>query len=198
MCAIAITNGYATLQEAKDYSSITSTDATDDGVLEDLIETASRFIDTQTLRTFYARTETRSFDVPEGRKLTLDDDLISITTLTNGDDEVLTTSDYILEPANVTPKYAIQLKQSSTKRWELDSDGNSEQVITVAGSWGWAASVPDQIKTACLEIFKTAHGRRKGKNIDGVARVTAAGVVITPRDVSGLAKGIINSFRKYI
>jgi hypothetical protein len=195
---MAITNGYATLQEAKDYSSITSTDATDDGVLEDLIETASRFIDSQTVRTFYARTETRSFDVPDGRKLTLDDDLISITTLTNGDAEVLTTSDYILLPNNVTPKYAIQLKQSSTKRWEPDSNNNTVQVITVAGSWGWAASVPDQIKTACLEIFKSAEGRRLGKNIDGVARITAAGVVITPRDISALARGIINSFRNYI
>lgn len=192
---MAITNGYATLQEYKDYADITSTDATDDGALEDLIETASRFIDTQTLRTFYARTETRSFNVPDGRKLTLDDDLISITTLTNGDDEVLTTSDYILEPANETPKFAITLKQSSTKRWELDSDSNSEQVIDVAGSWGWAASVPDQIKTACLEIAKSADGRRLGKNVGGIARVTAAGIVITPQDVSGVAKGIINSFR---
>lgn len=195
---MAITNGYATLQEAKDYASITSTDATDDGVLEDLIEMASRFIDTQTLRTFYARTETRSFNVPNGRKLTLDDDLISITTLTNGDDEVLTTSDYILLPNNATPKFAIQLKQSSTKKWELDSDSNSEQVITVAGSWGWAASVPDQIKTAALEIFKSANGRRKGKNVGGIARVTAAGIVITPQDITGVAKGIINSFRKRI
>ncbi|KKL66442.1 hypothetical protein LCGC14_2144920 [marine sediment metagenome] len=195
---MAISNGYATLQEYKDYADITSTDATDDGALEDLIETASRFIDTQTLRTFYARTETRRFDVPNGRTLTLDDDLISITTLTNGDNEVLTTSDYILEPANVTPKFAIILKQSSTKRWELDSNSNSEQVIDVAGSWGWAATVPDQIKTATLEIAKSADGRRLGKNVGGIARVTAAGIVITPQDVSGVAKGIINSFRKRI
>lgn len=195
---MAISNGYASLQEAKDYAGIKSTDTTDDGVLEDLIEMASRFIDTQTLRTFYARTETRKFDVPNGRTLTFDDDLISITTLTNGDDEELTTSDYILVPANITPKYAIRLKQSSTKRWALDSNSNSEQVIDVAGSWGWAATVPDQIKTACLEIFKSANGRRKGKNIGGIARVTAAGIVITPQDISGVAKGIINSFRKRI
>ena len=195
---MAITNGYSTLQEFKDYANITSTDATDDAVLEDFVETASRFIDTETLRTFYARTETRSFDVPSGRQLTVDDDLISITTLTNGDADVITSADYILLPANETPKFAIELKQSSTKIWALDSDGNSEQVITVAGSWGWASSVPDQIKTACLEIAKSAEGRRVGKNMGGVARVTAAGVVITPRDVSSLAKGIIASFRKRI
>jgi len=193
---MAITNGYATLAEFKSYAKISSTDADDDTVLEDLIETASRFIDRKTIRTFYARTETRSFNVPRGRTLKTDDDLISITTLTNGDATVLTTSDYILEPANETPKYAITLKQSSTNIWEHDSDGNTEHVITVLGSWGWDSSVPDDIKTACLEIAKSSNGRRKGKNVGGVARVTAMGVVITPQDITGVAKGIINSFRK--
>lgn len=195
---MSITNGYATLQEALDYAGIKSTDATDDTVLEDLIESASRFIDTETLRTFYARTETRSYDVPTGRTLKLDDDLISITTLTNGDNTVLTTSDYFLVPANDSPKYAITLKQSSTKIWALDSNSNSEQVIDVLGSWGWASSVPKQINTVCLEIFKNAEGRRTGRNIGGVARVTGAGVVISPANVSRMAMGIINGFRKRI
>lgn len=192
---MAINNGYATLQEYKDYADITSTNSTDDGALEDLIENASRTIDTETGRTFYARTETRSFDVPRGRTLRMDDDLISITTLTNGEGTVLTTSDYILKPANETPKYAIVLKQSSTNIWEGGSTGNTEQVITVLGSWGWASSVPDNIKTATLELTKVADGRRLGKNVGGITQVTASGIVITPQGIPSSVRGVINTWK---
>lgn len=193
---MAIDNGYASLQEYKDYTDITSSNLTDDGALEDLIEAASRFIDRKTARTFYARTETRSFDVPRGRTLIMDDDLISITTLTNGDTTVLTTSDYFLKPANETPKYAIVIKQSSTNIWEQDSSGNTEQVITVSGSWGWASSVPDDIKVAILEITKAMDARRLGKNMGVMATVSAGGIVVTPRDVSEFVWGLINSWKK--
>ena len=71
---MAITNGYATLPEFKAWVDITSADAPDDGVIEDIIETASRHIDNTTGRTFYARTETRYYDVPDGRQIDLDDD----------------------------------------------------------------------------------------------------------------------------
>ena len=48
---MAITNGYATLNELKGYLSIS--DSTDDTLLEDLIEAASRSIDRIANRRFY-------------------------------------------------------------------------------------------------------------------------------------------------
>ena len=77
---MAIINGYATLAEFKALLGITSTNATDDSIIEDCIEAASRYIDGKTRRTFYARTETRYFSVPDGgeRQLDLDDDLLTI------------------------------------------------------------------------------------------------------------------------
>ena len=50
---------YASITDFKSYARITSTDTTDDGVIGDILESASKLIDTETRRTFYARVETR-------------------------------------------------------------------------------------------------------------------------------------------
>jgi hypothetical protein len=194
---MAITNGYATLAEYKAYASIDSTDATDDGVIEDLIESASRYIDAQTGRTFYARTETRYFSVPGSRELRFDDDLLTITTLTNGNGTTIASTEYYFLPRNVSPKYALKLKEGSSTAWYPDSDSNYEYVISIAGTWGYTATRPDDISAACMEITKASYGRRKGQNMQGVARVTAAGVVITPQDIPASAMAIIKRYRKY-
>jgi hypothetical protein len=69
--------------------------ADDDGYIERLITRAGAFIDDQTGRQFVAATETRYYDptdeeVVDGRFLYLDKDLVSVTTLTNGDGDELT------------------------------------------------------------------------------------------------------------
>jgi hypothetical protein len=193
---MGITNGYATLQEYKDYSDITSSDSTDDAVVEDVITSASRFLDSMTNRTFYARTETRLFDVPGSRKLRLDDDLLTISTLTNGDGTVLTTSDYRLLPANVSPKYAIKLLDTSAVFWEADSSGGYEVAISVLGTWGYVATTPFDVHQACLEIAKSANGRRFGSNDDNAVKVTPAGVVISPRDIGVFASRVIAKYQE--
>lgn len=197
---MAITNGYTTLQNIKDLLNPLgmATNTTDDSVIERLVEGASRLIDTMTGRTFYARTETRLFDVPSGVTLFLDDDLISVSTLTNGDTTVLTTSDYRLLPANTSPKFAIKLKESSTYSWEGTSAGNNEAVISVAGSWGWSASVVNDIRMACEMIVNNVYRNRYGTNTQGAAQVTGAGVIITPQDVPSSARVIIESYRRVV
>jgi hypothetical protein len=150
---MTITNGYVTLAEFKANLRIDSTDVADDSVIERIIEGASRVIDNETRRTFYARTATNKYDVPETGTLYIDDDdLLTITTLTNGDAEVLTTTDYILLPNNSSPKYAIRFKDASTKTWEADSSGNTEQIITIAGTWGYSSTAPLDIKECCMQI----------------------------------------------
>ena len=189
---------YATIAEFKAFASITSTDATDDTVITDILDSVSRFIDNHTRRTFYARTETRYFDVPVGSILDLDDDLLTITTLTNGDTTVLSSStDYILLPNNEYPKYAVKLKTSSTNVWEQDSSGNSEKAITILGTWGWAASCPTDIKEACLEIATSYYHRRFGENMSSETIITPTGVVITPKDIPASARSILDKYLRY-
>ena len=196
---MAITNGYATLAEYKLWADISSTDTNDDSVIEDLVELASRYIDHKTGRTFYARTETRYFDVPRmgSRELRLDDDLLTITTLTNGDDSSIANTEYNFIPKNITPYYAIRLKASSSAYWNFDSDGNGEFVISVAGTWGYTATAPDDIKSACLMIATSAYKRRFGESTSSTATITAAGVVLTPQDIPSQAADIIRLFVRF-
>jgi len=193
---MSITNGYASLADFKAFHSIDSTDATDDGVIESAVEAASRHLDDQTLRTFYARTETRYYSVPEGLELRVDDDLLSITTLTNGDGDAIASSEYYLLPRNDTPKYAIVLKQSATELWVPDANGNTEYVISVLGSWGYASTRPDNVHWATLEMAKAFYARRTGQNMSMVARVTSAGVVLVPQGTPEWVADVIAGYRR--
>lgn len=134
-------NAYATLTDLKNWRRSGGTDlvadTTDDIVMSDLLEGASRFIDEQACRHFYPTIETRSFDLPGDRELWFDDDLLELTTLTNGDDTTIASSEYILQPTNYYPKYALKLRQASSIVWLYDDDGNTEQVLDVLGFWGY-------------------------------------------------------------
>src|SRR3990172_7128676 len=134
-------NLYATLAEYKAYSvargQTATTDTTDDGVIVDLLEKASRDLDDMTGRQFYPTVETRLYDIPGDSELWLDGDLLSLTTLTNGDATVITTANYILRPNNHTPYYMVKLKGDSSVDWEADTDDDTEQVISVLGWWGY-------------------------------------------------------------
>lgn len=191
-----MTERYASLIEFKNFARITSTDATDDGVIGNILDGVSRLIDNETRRTFYARTETHYYDVPDDDTLyILDDDLLTITTLTNGDATVLTTTDYILLPNNSSPKWGIKIKGSSTKCWEEDSNGDEEQAITILGTWGWSATAPADIKEACLEIAMAAY-HRFGENATSETTITSGGVVITPRDIPAGARAILDNYAR--
>lgn len=133
----AVVNGYTTLAAVKGLLEVTSTDTVDDGVINDLITQISRYVDDKTSRKFYPRVETRSFDVPDGRELWVDDDLLEISSVTNGDGDAIASTEYNLQPPNNYPKYAIRIKSISSEFWETDDDGDAEQVIDVAAWWGF-------------------------------------------------------------
>ena len=195
---MAIENGYATLVEFKILGDIDSTDSDDDTAIDGIIEGASRYIDSKTQRTFYSRTETRNFDVPRNRSrsLLLDDDLLTITTLTNGDGNTIASSEYHLLPKNLTPFNEVRLTKTTTVFWATDSGGDDEWVIALAGGWGGVAATPDDIREACLMISQSFYRRRMGENVSGIATVTAAGVVITPQDIPSVAADILARYMK--
>lgn len=199
--AVTITNGYATLPEFKSFSApFASTDSTDDNLMADLIESASRYVDRATGRTFYARTETHYFSLPNpaDRELLMDDDLLTVTTLTNGDDDTIASTEYNLVPRNYAPYYAIKLKEATTYYWTFDSDGNSEDVISVAGTWGYSAATPHDINLACLMVAASYYKRRFGENLSATSTITGAGIVISPMDVPHEARAIMNAYRKRV
>lgn len=153
---------YTSLEAVREALNMTSTETDDDSFLEMLILRASEAITNHCNRRFIAESDTRYFDALEdvdGMTLFLDEDLVSVTTLTNGDGEVLSANAYVFEPRNGTPKYAIRLKAGSGKTWTFQSD--SENAISVLGTWGYASSAPHPIQQACIRLVVYWYKLRK-------------------------------------
>jgi hypothetical protein len=275
-------NLYATLAEYKAYltarGQAASTDTYDDGVIVDLLERASRYMDDKTRRQFYPSIETDAYGIPGGSELSFDKDVLQIITLTNGDGTAIASTEYNMLPANFTPYYGLRLKEGSSVEWESDTDNNTEQVIDMV-AWcgyrekfsqrGWSsvgtlgAAITDtstlaftmtaghtvavgqilkidseiynvstvatntitpiargdngstaathligatvykwnpqeEVKGAVLEIANSAYNRRFGKATGESATVTAAGVVLTPRDIPAMAEEVARAFMRLV
>jgi hypothetical protein len=150
---------------------------TDETILQNALDWAQRFVEDYTHRTFEARTETRYYDrsalcyVPQyGRRLlVLDDDLLTVTTLTNGDSAatVLSSSTYWLvcldpaggwtrnQPPNRDSYDGILLK--SDYAWEVETD----TFISVAGTWGWTTTADDLISDSTLRLAEYQYRSKK-------------------------------------
>lgn len=194
---MTITNGYCTLAEFKSYARITSTDAGDDTVIEDLIESASREIDNFCGRFFYQSSTIKYYTSQDGEKL-YTDDIYTSTALTiavdlDGDgtyETTLVANDYNLIPYSPEPYpyYGIEATFRNGVALSKQKKGNK-----VTASFGWSA-VPDDVKIACLIAAKSEYNRRFGENTSSTATVTAAGVVLTPQ---GLPINAAQKLMKY-
>ena len=137
-------NAYAALSEYKAYvvarGQTSSTDATDDEVINNLLEQASRYIDDETGRAFYPFIQARVYSAPNSLELCVYEDLLEVITLTNGDDVLIAASNYVLETANNTPYWKLRLRSTSTTYWLPDSANGEEQVIELRGWYGYRES----------------------------------------------------------
>lgn len=127
---------FITTAEVKAYLRITV--STDDSLLGGFVTSAQRYIEDKTRRTLTPVTKTRYYKQADnrvqGQLLQLDEDLLSLTGLTNGNDTVIDTSTVFLQPANLGPPYtSIRLKYSGTSVWQFNLDGQ----IAVTGIWGY-------------------------------------------------------------
>lgn len=185
----AISDGYCTLAEYKAYRGIAEEVIKDDAVLAALIESASRYIDRQTGQTFCGKAATRLYEPPAGRELALEAALQTLSGLVNADGTAIPVNDVRLLPLNGEYKDRIRLK-ADVPGWGV------EELVQVTGSWGRFAAPPEDICLACMEIVRAAEMRRSGQGSEAVARVTAAGVVITPQDTPKQAMAILKMYRR--
>jgi len=134
-------NAYATLSDfihwlaTRGLAGTVGVDTADDAVIESLLVAASRYADGE--RTFYPRIETRYYDLPDSVNLMLDDDLLDLTTLTNGEGTAIVASNYLCEPYNSPPYYKVKLRDTSTVNWLSSAAGSVQRVISVLGWWGY-------------------------------------------------------------
>jgi hypothetical protein len=271
-------NAYATLSEYKSYvtarGQTSTTDNTDDSVIDILLESVSRFIDDETGRQFYPVIQNRLFNVPDSRELFVDDDLLEIITLTNGDSTTMPSTEFYLVPRNAFPAYAVKITDISSYTWLSNTMGSLENAVSVLGIWsyrskytaeGWKVGTvttealdisevefdvsssalfsagqvirydneigiiesiaagkitvisrgdngstaathnngvtvyiwqPEKgAKNAVLEMANNSYTRRFGTSTSNAVTITAAGVVISPRDVSSQAMAFIETHK---
>lgn len=185
---------YTTLTAIK--QTLNENGTTDDAFLTALIARASRAIDTHCQRFFVGETETRYFDAVrdiDGQTLLLDEDLLAVTELTNGDGDVIPSGDYVLLPPNFSPHYAIRLKASSSESWTYISD--PENAIRVEGTWGYSNGTPDDIEQACIRLVVYMYKQRKNPFLE-VGLPDGGQVNISPSMPNDI-KDLLASYRKH-
>lgn len=177
-------------------------DSDDDTLIGTLLAQAQEMIDVYCARTFEASANTsRTFDSDrdvDGATLYLDEDLASINSITNGDGDVLTTSEYTTEPRNRTPYYAIRLLPSSGVYWQANSTTkDTEDAITISGKWAYSTSAPAGIVRATEELTVLLY-RQRDTSSDLNRTVIAGNATILPAGLSSETVRYLNSLRKII
>ena len=199
---MAITNGYATLAQIKNYLSIS--DSTDNDLLEDLIESASRSIDRIANRRFYAdSTASARLYRAYSNVFVYVDDISTTTSLVVAVDEngngtysktLTLNTDFIMDPltASALGRPFTQLTMvSNTESWPIFpglTQNGLRPGVQVTAKWGWP-SVPDDITVATLTLTadqykrKDAPGGVLGLGDLGVIRMSPVG-----RDVAQIVR----------
>lgn len=124
-----------------------------------------------------------------GDTLLVDEDLLTVTTLTNGDGTEISSADYVLVPRNVTPKIGIQLLSSAS--WEQDVDS----WISVEGTWGYSAVAPSDIVHATLRLAGYMYRQRDATTYDTVA-FPDAGMMTVPQGIPRDVAVLLEPYRK--
>ena len=131
---------YIATADVKTYLGISGSG--DDALISALVSAAQSAVDAYFRRTFEASADaTRYFDAVadvRGRTLMLGDDLCSITSVTNGNGNLVT--GYVTEPRNTAPYYALTIKSNVAENWTYSS--YPENAITVVGKWAYSTTAP--------------------------------------------------------
>ncbi len=158
---------YCTLDDVRAFGKFKAETTQYDDLLDDLIDRVSALISNKCGRVFapdadethyFTQDDIADCDYESGIKigdLMLDDTLLSVTTLTNGDGTSIAGTEYFLMPRSYARKSYIRIKEASEVGWEFDTDG----YIAVAGKWGYSATVPEDVKQAAIEMVLYCYHR---------------------------------------
>lgn len=194
---------YTNVSDLKTYLGITQT--TDDTLLGDMIGAAQAMIDTHCKQTFEATGDTTrrfyAYNVDygghvDGRDLVLDAPLCAITSVTNGDGVVVSASDYITEPRNATPYYALRLTNNSNLRWTYTDDVEID-TIAVVGRWAYSVSAPADVAQACKLLAGYMY-RRRNNALDLDRAVVVSDATIQPLTIPGDILTILRPYRRVV
>lgn len=189
---------YTTIAQVINYLGVD--EEGDHVLLANLISRAQEAIDSYTGRTFEAETQTRYFEIEDLADnrfiLLMDRDLLTITTLTNGDSSgtAIPNTEYWLTDASGRrlpegPYHAIRLKIDSTYSWEFDTDYQ----VSVAGTWGYSTTAPADIAHACIRLTGYYYAQKDAQVYDTTV-IPDAGVMTLPVGVPRDIQMVLNPY----
>jgi len=163
---MSMTNSYATLVQVKAALRMGTADTTDDSLLEMAIESASRMIDDDCDRVFYASGTgvTRYFESCDEDELDIDD-CISISSIAIDWDydgvyeTTLGTAGYRTVPLNgVQAGRPWPITGIETRIGYYLPTFDEVPTVAITGNWGFGTAVPTEVTQACviqsLRVFK--------------------------------------------
>jgi len=184
---------YPSVAQCKVYMNIT--DGGDDTTIAQVLADSIAQVERETLRTFVASAQTRNYRAvapyvtQRKTMLTMKEDLVSVTSLTNGDGVVIAASDYQLLPVKGAPFYQIWLLPSASVVFNIGSDGT---LIALAGSFGFSAACPGDIFRVILELTDMGYASRsQGSGQE----ITSRGTII---DMSVWPDWMVESVDRYV
>lgn len=190
--------GYVTLAQFKSYRGITS--SKEDALIGDIIDRATGQIERYCDRLFLAPTTAATHyldavrDVSDDRRtLYLDDDLATVVTIVNGDDETVATTHYVTEPRHATPYRSIRLTQLADSLWTYDDA--PEDAIEVNGRWGYATAVPADVQHATIRLATYLYAQ-KDVSVFDVTMQMGMGVVTVPQGMPRDVREILEPYRR--
>lgn len=143
---------------------------------------ATEFVERETGRRFAARSQTRyygrdSISLTTGR-LNLDTDLLSVTTLTNGDGSTIPAGGYRLWPRNAERFDSIELRSGHAWQWGTDGE------VEIAGQWGYSLAPTEDVKRV---ICRLAYLEQMRRTATGEVNILEGGFqfdTVLPRDIA--------------
>lgn len=187
---------WPTLADYRAWAGLGATETQDDALLSGLLTRAQAIIEGPpplgTGRTFIAASATRLVDCPldGSRVLYLWDagDLLSVTSITNGDGTAVAAGTYVTLPRRERPIYGLELKRGSGVAWTYSD--SPEQAISITGLWGYSADVPADIAQAFYRLVDWLYRSKDGEG--DRATQTDAGIILPsrlPKDVNDILDG---------
>jgi hypothetical protein len=122
----------ATLYQLRARLGLAASETADDARLLAALTAATAQIERAAGRRFLPRKAILAQDYTSSAELLLNEDLLELTSLTNGDGSGISLSDVLTIPAS-GPAALLHLTGSAAFTWKL----LKRQAITVTGTWGW-------------------------------------------------------------
>jgi hypothetical protein len=195
---------YITAADLRQYIGAVST--SDDTQLGFAASRAQQMIDTYCNRTFEATADTTRYynalDLRYGgdvdafsNELRLDVDLCQLTTVTNGNGEIIPNNFLVQLPTNFIPKYSIKIMMNTSYVWTYT--GTPDMAISVLGRFAYSITAPADIVAACLALGKYIYKARTSTIETDRAVLSSDGIILPGKNIPDAITAQIEPYRRH-